>query len=372
MSRKEAPNKEVTKSNPLDQVRQRIDKIDSQIEKLISERAQCALDVATIKRESGEFNFYRPEREAQVLQKIKIKNSGILSDDEMARLFREIMSACLALEQPLKVAYLGPEGTYTQSAALKHFGHSVTTNPVTAIDEIFREVESGSADFGVVPVENSTEGMVNQSMDLFINSPLIICGEVQLRIHHHFLSRLDDKKNIKRIYSHQQSFAQCREWLNSNMVGVSRITVNSNAEAARCAAEENDAAAIAGETAGEIYHLKSVAKNIEDDPQNTTRFLVVGREETAASGNDKTSLMLSSQNRPGALYSLLEPFRRFGVSMTRVESRPARQGMWEYVFFVDIEGHVEDKNIQQALAEVKSSSSMFKVLGSYPKAVFSA
>ena len=361
----------MSSENSLDKVRERIDNIDSQIEKLISERAQCALDVAEIKRAAGEFNFYRPEREAQILNKAKERNSGILSDDEMARLFREIMSACLALEQPLKIAYLGPEGTYTQSAALKHFGHSVTTTPVAAIDEIFREVESGSADFGVVPVENSTEGMVNQSMDMFINSPLIICGEVQLRIHHHFLSRLSDINNIKRIYSHQQSFAQCREWLNSHMVGVERITVNSNAEAARCAAKENDAAAIAGVTAGEIYHLQSIARNIEDDSQNTTRFLVVGKEKTTASGNDKTSLMLSSQNRPGALYSLLEPFRRFGVSMTRVESRPARQGMWEYVFFVDIEGHIDDKNIQQALAEVKNGSSMFKVLGSYPKAAIS-
>jgi len=303
------------------------------------------------------------------LSKIKERQTGALSGDEMARLFREIMSACLALEQKLTVVYLGPEGTYTQSATFKHFGHSVKTSPVSAIDEVFREVESGVADFGVVPVENSTEGMVNQSMDMFIHSPLIICGEVQLRIHHHFLSRVSDIKSIQRIYSHQQSFAQCGEWLNNHMLGVERITVNSNAEAARCAAAENNSAAIAGETAGKIYHLQSIAKNIEDDPQNTTRFLVVGHDKTTASGKDKTTLLLSADNRPGALYGLLEPFRRFGVSMTRVESRPSKQGIWEYVFFVDIDGHVDDKPVQQALAEVKKEALMFKVLGSYPKAV---
>lgn len=357
------------KTHPLAQLRQRIDSIDEQLQELISERAQCAMDVAKVKQAEGDTSYYRPEREALVLQKVKDRNTSVLPDDEMARLFREIMSACLALEQPLNIAFLGPEGTYTQSAALKHFGHSVKTVSCTAIDEVFREVESGNANYGVVPVENSTEGMVNQSMDLFMASPLIICGEVLMRIHHHLLSRIDDITSIKRIYSHQQSFAQCREWLNANMVGVERITVNSNAEAAKHAAQENDAAAIAGETAAELYHLKSVAKNIEDDPENTTRFLVVGRQETQPTGSDKTSIMLSAQNRPGALYSLLEPFRRFGVSMTRVESRPSRRGMWEYVFFVDIDGHIKDKNVASALAAVKGESSMFKLLGSYPKAV---
>lgn len=357
--------------DPLAPLRQRIDEIDEQIQNLLSERANCAVEVAKVKRAAGDSNFYRPEREALILQKIKDRNTGPLSDDEMARLFREIMSACLALEQPLKIAYLGPEGTFTQSAALKHFGHSIKTVSCNAIDEVFREVESGNADYGVVPVENSTEGMVNQAMDMFISSPLIICGEAQLRIHHQLLSRLADIKNIKRIYSHQQSFAQCREWLNSHMAGVEQITVNSNAEAARLAAQENDAGAIAGDTAAEIYHLQTVAKNIEDDSGNTTRFLVISEHETDPTGNDKTSLMLVAQNRPGALYGLLEPFRRFGVSMTRIESRPSRKGVWEYVFFVDVEGHIKDKNIRQALAEVKKEASMLKVLGSYPRASLS-
>lgn len=353
----------------LSAIRDRIDEIDQKLQDLISERAQCALEIAHIKQSMGDNQFYRPEREAQILQKVKERNNGMLSDNEIARLFREIMSACLALEQPLKIAFLGPEGTFTQAAALKHFGHSVTTMSVSAIDEVFREVESGVADYGVVPVENSTEGMVSQTLDLFVSSPIVICGEVLLRIHHHLLSRIADIKSIKRIYSHQQSFAQCREWLNANTIGVERISVKSNAEAARLASKENESAAIAGETAGEIYHLKSIVRNIEDDPENTTRFLVIGREKAKPSGNDKTSLLLSAANRPGALYSLLEPFRRFGVSMTKVESRPSRRGMWEYIFFVDIEGHIDDKNVMQALAEVKSVASMFKVLGSYPKAV---
>jgi len=352
-------------------VRKRIDYIDAQIQDLLSERAQCAFEVAKIKTAAGDTNFYRPEREAQVLQRIKERNTSLLSDDEMARLFREIMSACLALEQPLKVAFLGPDGSYTQSAALKQFGHSVITVPVSAIDEVFREVESDNADYGVVPVENSTEGMVNHSMDMFINSSLKICGEVQLRIHHHLLSNEDDLSNIKRIYSHQQSFAQCREWLNFNMPSVERIVINSNSEAARLASEEKGSAAIAGEIAGELYSLESLAKNIEDHSENTTRFLVISKLTTEASGNDKTSLLLSTPNRPGALYTLLEPLQRSGVSMTRVESRPSKQGVWEYVFFVDVEGHVSDDSVKKALSEIEKNAAMYKVLGSYPRAVIS-
>jgi len=356
-------------SQSLAQLRDRIDQLDTEIQELISLRAQCAVDVAKVKRAEGENNFYRPDREAQILQKIKDRNKGVLSDDEMARLFREIMSACLALEQPLSVAYLGPEGTFTQSAALKHFGHSIKTTSVTAIDEVFREVESESADYGVIPVENSTEGMVNQSMDMFVQSNIIICGEILLPIHHNLMSLTPDLDNIDKIVSHQQSIAQCREWLNTHMSKTERVSVASNAEAARLATLDPRVAAIAGVTAGEIYGLPILASNIEDDPENTTRFLVIGKQEALPSGNDKTSLLMSAQNRPGALYSLLEPFRRFGVSMTKVETRPSRTGMWEYVFFVDIDGHVSDKNVQSALVDVSKSASLFKVLGSYPKAV---
>lgn len=356
-------------NDPLLSVRQQIDEIDEKIQNLLDERARCAIDVAKIKQAKGDTSFYRPEREAQILQRIKDRNSGVLPANEMARLFREIMSACLALEQPLKVSFLGPDGSYTQAAALKQFGHSVKTIPVNAIDEVFREVESGNADYGVVPVENSTEGMVNHSMDMFVNSPLNICGEVQLRIHHQFLSSAENIKAVKRIYSHQQSFAQCREWLNANASGIERIVVNSNSEAARLASKEEGAAAIAGETAGELYNLQTLVKNIEDDPENTTRFLVVSKQKTLPSGNDKTSLLLSTPNKPGALYGLLEPFQKYGVSMTRVESRPSRRAVWDYVFFVDIDGHVDDEVVRKALTEVKTGATMFKVLGSYPKAV---
>lgn len=350
-------------------IREKIDRLDNEIQELITQRAECAKEVGRVKQESDDAIFYRPEREAQVLKKVKERNKGVLPDDEMARLFREIMSACLALEHQLKVAYLGPEGTYTQAATLKHFGHSVDAIPVSTIDEIFREVESGNVNYGVVPVENSTEGMVTQSMDLFVNTGARICGEVNLRIHHNLLTHAPDLKSVKRIYSHQQSLAQCRSWLTANMQGVECVTKSSNAEAARCAAQESDSAAIAGISAAEQYDLPVLVKNIEDEAHNTTRFLVLGNQKTQASGNDKTSLLASVRNRPGALYSLLEPFRKHGISMTRVESRPSKQGMWDYVFFIDIEGHIDDENIKNALQEVEQQAAMLKILGSYPKAV---
>lgn len=353
----------------LDTLRASIDRIDEQLQRLISERASLAKEVGRVKQMSGDVAFYRPEREALVLQKVKARNQGVIPENEMARLFREIMSVCLALEQPLTIAFLGPAGTYTQTAALKHFGHSVCTNPVGAIDEVFREVEAGDAHYGVVPIENSTEGMVNHTLDMFVRSPLQICGEVELRIHHHLLSKATDLKSVKRIYSHQQSFAQCREWLNANMAGVEHIVVKSNAEAARLSSLDPSTAAIAGETAAEIYQLNSLHKNIEDEPDNTTRFLVVGKQKTAPCGRDKTSLLLSTQNKPGALYLLLEPFKRLGLNMTRIESRPSKRGMWDYVFFVDIEGHSEEAHVKAALAEVARESAMFKILGSYPQAV---
>jgi len=360
-------------------IRSKIDRIDNEIQELITQRAQCAIDVAEVKQafvdESTETPvFYRPEREAQVLQKVKDRNSSsgkkaVLPDDEMARLFREIMSVCLALENQLNVAYLGPEGTYTQTAALKHFGHSVKTIPVAAIDEVFREVESGAVNYGVVPVENSTEGMVNQSMDLFVSTSAQICGEVSLRIHHNLLTHATDLKDVKKIYSHQQSLAQCRGWLSVNMQGVECIAKPSNAEAARCVAEDPNAAAIAGVAAAEQYGLPVLASNIEDETHNTTRFLIIGRQKTQASGKDKTSLLLSVRNSSGALYSLLEPFRIHNVSMTRVESRPSKLGMGDYVFFIDIEGHLDDENIKVTLDEVRQHAAMTKILGSYPRAV---
>ena len=363
----------MSEESELQAVRERIDRLDEQVEALISERAAAALEIARIKQAYGAAEtadqFYRPEREVAVLQRVKQRNHGPLSDEEMVRLFRELMSACLALQQPLTVAYLGPEGTYTQAAANKHFGHSVQTRPLGSIGEVFREVESGEAHFGVVPVENSTEGVVSHTLDLFMNSPLYICGEVALRIHHYLLGVGERLEGVRRVYSHQQSLAQCRAWLDTHLPKAQRIALASNAEAARVVRDDAQAAAIASEAAAEMYRLGIMAKNIEDQPENTTRFLVIGRQAAARSGKDKTSLLLSTRNEAGGLYRLLRPLVEHGISMTRIESRPSRRGMWDYVFFVDAQGHIEDDNMREALRELEREAGMYKFLGSYPCAV---
>ena len=354
----------------LQSLRDRIDKLDQQIQSLINERGVVAQEVAKLKESSGKDTaFYRPEREAQVLREILARNSGPIPDEEMARLFREIMSVCLALEMPMTIGYLGPEGTFTQAAALKHFGHSVRTVALDTLDDVFREVESGSAHYGVVPVENSTEGVINHTLDRFMSSSLKICGEVELRVHHNLMGTMQNVEDITRVYSHQQSLAQCREWLDQNLSGIERVSVSSNAKAARIAKDEPGAAAIAGDIAASIYELGILHKNIEDWPDNTTRFLIVGRQETPASGSDKTSLLVSTMNKPGALHRLLNPLASNGISMSRIESRPSRMTMWDYVFFIDIEGHKDDVAVAKALAELEQEAAMLKVLGSYPKAV---
>lgn len=350
-------------------IREEIDAIDEKIQALITERALCAEQVAKTKQENDSGSFYRPDREANVLRRVLARNKGPVADDEMTRLFREIMSVCLALESPLTVAYLGPEGTFTQQAALKHFGHSVNVLALGAIDEVFREVESGNAQFGVVPVENSTEGVISHTLDIFMRSDLKVCGEVQLRVHQHLLSQQSEQGKIKKIVSHQQSLAQCREWLDASMPNVERVGVSSNAEAARIATTEKNTAAIASESAAAIYSLNILASNIEDDPDNTTRFLVIGKIEPVSTGNDKTSLLLSGKNKPGALHDLLGILAKHGINMTRIESRPSRQVAWEYVFFLDLQGHAQDGNVSKALEELKSDAALFKLLGSYPVSV---
>jgi chorismate mutase/prephenate dehydratase len=351
-------------------LRGRIDALDRQIQALIADRARCAQEIGILKQAAGASgNLYRPEREAQVLRRVIETNRGPLSNEEMARLFREIMSACLALEEPLRIAFLGPEGTFTQAAALKHFGKSIHSIPLRAIDEVFREVEAGSADYGVVPVENSTEGVVNHTLDMFLQSPLRICGEVQMRINHHLITRALELKAIRRVYSHRQSLAQCREWLDANMPRVEQIEVGSNGEAASRVRGEADAAAIAGQCAADIYELPTLVRNIEDEPNNTTRFLIIGTQPIQPSGDDKTALLVASLNRPGALFKLLEPLARHDVSMNRIESRPSRRGMWDYVFFIDLDGHFQDEPVAGALAELREQASLFRVLGSYPKGV---
>ncbi len=357
----------------LDQVRQRIDSLDEQIQTLISARAHCAQQVAEIKKtdDPAATVFYRPEREAQVLQKVMARNEGPLDPEEMARLFREIMSACLALEHPMRIAFFGPAGTFTQTAALKHFGHSVQTVPLATIDEVFREVEAGAVNYGVVPVENSTEGVVTHTADSFITSTVRIIGEVQLRIHHHLLTGEGTQEGaISRIYSHQQSLAQCRKWLDAHFPKAERVAVSSNAEAARLIKGEWHSAAIAGETAAELYGLKKLYQCIEDNPKNTTRFLIIGNEAVPRSGDDKTSLVVAMHsNQSGALYGILEPFKNRGINLTRIESRPSQTDAWSYVFFIDFEGHVDDVPVQAALAELEGRVRDLKLLGSYPKAV---
>lgn len=354
----------------LAELRDQIDRLDQQIMDLISARARCAQEVAQVKMAANpdqDVFFYRPEREAQVLRRIKDHNPGPLSGEEMARLFREVMSACLALEKPMHIAFLGPAGTFTQSAALKHFGHSVISVPLPAIDAVFREVESGAAHYGVVPVENSTEGMINHTLDMFMSSPLKICGEVQLRIHHHLMAAPGtDDQAITRIYSHQQSFAQCRQWLDAHRYGIERVAVSSNAEAARRAAAEPGTAAIAGDMAAELYGLEKLANKIEDRPDNTTRFLIIGREAVSPSGHDKSSILVSMRNKPGALYQLLEPFHRHNISLTRIETRPSPSGTWAYVFYIDFEGHMEDPQVSKVLADIDQEAVELKRLGSYP------
>lgn len=350
--------------------RDRIDEIDRELQGRISERAQIAQEIARIKKKMGEVgDAYRPAREAEILRKVIERNQGPLSNETLGRLIREIMSACLSLESPLTVAYLGPEGTYTQAAVYKHFGHFVTARALTAIDEIFREVQAANADYGVVPVENSSEGVVSHTLDLLVSSPLKVSGEVALPVHHHLLSMAIDLAAVRRVYAHAQSLAQCRKWLDGKLANVERVAVASNAEGARLAKSERDAAAIAGKAAAELYGLGTLATNIEDEPDNTTRFLVIGRQNVPRSGQDMTSLLLSVHNRPGALHDLLAPFAQAGVNLTRIESRPSRRAKWDYNFFVDIEGHVEDAHVQSVLQRVQSQAPFFKVLGSYPRTV---
>ncbi len=362
----------MSEARELEQLRQQIDSLDQQIQSLINQRARCAQQVAEVKHKYAQPGepvvFYRPEREAQVLRNVMARNEGPLPNEGMARLFREIMSQCLALEEPLQVAYLGPEGTFTQQAAVKHFGHAVTCRSQISIADVFREVESGAAHYGVVPVENSTEGVVTHTHDSFFDSSLKICGEVALRIHHNLLVKTPDQV-IERIYSHAQSLGQCRRWLDQHYPGVERIAVSSNAEAARRASKEEGSAAIASEAAAELYQLHTQAANIEDRPDNTTRFLIIGRQPTTPSGDDKTSVLIASRNQPGALYQVLEPFHKAGISLTRIETRPARSGTWSYVFFIDFEGHRDDASIAPVMDELRNIAVDFRWLGSYPKSV---
>ena len=355
-------------SDGIGELRRRIDAIDRELLRLFNDRARLAQEVGEIKKKAGEAVLFRPEREAQILAQRQADNTGPLPNSAIAQLYRELMSACMALESPLRIAYLGPEGTFSQAAALKAFGSSASTLACATIDEVFRTVEARQADYAVVPVENSTEGAVGRTLDLMLTTPLSACGEVQLEVHQNLMTRAGSLDAIARVYSHSQSLAQCNGWLNANLARAERIPVASNAEAARRAAADLESGAIAGEIAARIYEVPLLARHIEDDPNNRTRFLIVGAQSVPPSGRDQTSLVMSAPNRPGAVHALLAPLAKHGVSMTRFESRPSRMGRWEYYFFVDLQGHEKDPAIAAALAELRELAPFMKLLGSYPAA----
>jgi len=344
-----------------------IDAVDAELLALLNRRAELVRKVGALK--DGK-RVYRPEREAEILRRVAGAKGGALPAAAVAAVFREIISACRALEQEIRVAYLGPQGTFSEQAVRQHFGHAVAAEPAPTIDEAFRSAESGATQFAVAPAENSTDGVVGRTLDLLLTTPLKICGEVDLRVKQNLLSRMKSLKEIRKIYSHAQSLAQCNGWLGRNLPNAERIPVASNAEAARRAAKEKGAAAIAGEAAAALYRLKALARGIEDDPNNTTRFLVLGQVEPAATGRDRTSLVMSAENKPGAVHALLSPIAANGVSMCRIESRPAkaRSARWEYVFFIDVEGHQTDAKVAAAIDELRARAPFMKVLGSYPAA----
>lgn len=351
--------------NKLKPLREQIDSIDAQILDLLSQRARVAQEVGHVKAETNA-PVFRPEREAQVLRSVADRNPGPLVSADVQTIFREIMSACRALEKRVSVAYLGPAGTFSEQAVYQQFGHAVEGIPCASIDEVFRATEAGTAEFGVVPVENSTEGAINRTLDLLLQTPLRISGEVSIPVHHNLMTSSGSLEGITRICSHYQTLAQCQLWLNQHYPNLERQAVASNGEAARMASEDPTVAAIAGEVAGRNYGLHVVKAHIQDDPHNRTRFSIVGRLQAGSSGKDQTSLVLSVPNKAGAVYNLLAPLANHGVSMTRFESRPARMGTWEYYFYVDVEGHAQDDKVAKALTELKQNAAFFKVLGSYP------
>ena len=349
----------------LKSLRDSIDAVDRRLVELLNERARLAQSVGTVKS-AVNAPVYRPEREAEVLRKVAALNAGPLSETALTGVMREVISACRALERPLQVAYLGPAGTFSELAMVRQFGSGVSGVPCVSIDEVFRAAEAGNVEFAIVPVENSTEGAVSRSLDLLLATPLRILAEVSVPVRHHLLTMAGTLDGVARVYSHPQTFGQCVGWLNQHLPTLERVTVASNAEAARLAAADPTSAAIAGENAASLYGLQIAAEHIQDDPQNRTRFVVLGNQATAPSGRDKTSLILSVPNKAGAVYHMLTPLAQHGVSMTRFESRPARLGAWEYYFYVDIEGHESEPKTAEALRALREVCAYFKSLGSYP------
>jgi chorismate mutase/prephenate dehydratase len=355
-------------TDKLKPLREQIDAIDAQILDLLSRRAKLAQEVGHVKAET-KAPVFRPEREAQVLRGVAERNPGPMGAHEVQTIFREIMSACRSLEKRVTVAFLGPTGTFSEQAVFQQFGSAIETLPCVSIDEVFRATEAGTADFGVVPVENSSEGAINRTLDLMLATTTVISGEVAIPVHHSLMTRTGSMDGVTVVCAHSQALAQCQVWLNLHHPNIERRAVASNAEAAIMASQDPTIAAIASEMAGEQYKLGVVQAHIQDDPHNRTRFAVIGHLHTTPSGSDQTSIVLAVPNKAGAVYNLLKPLAEHGVSMTRFESRPARIGTWEYYFYVDVEGHALDDSVAKALAELKDKAAFFKLLGSYPHAL---
>ncbi|TAJ09940.1 MAG: prephenate dehydratase [Nitrospirae bacterium] len=351
----------------IQQFRKEIDRIDDEILCLLNERSKSVIEIGKLKKESdSNANLHTPGREAEIVNRLMAQNQGPFPNDAIRPVYREIMSASLSLEGPQKVAYFGPAATFTHLACIKKFGASAQYVPVNSIKDVFDEVERGRANFGVVPIENSTEGVVNYTLDMFVDSTLLIYGEVLLEVSHNLLSKTGRLEDITKIYSHPQPIAQCRHWLETNLPQVPVSEVTSTARAAEICATDPTAAAIASELAAQIYGLKIIKARIEDNVHNFTRFLVLSKKAPERTGKDKTSVMISVKDKVGALYDLLRPFASHGLNMTKIESRPSRRKAWEYIFFVDVEGHVEEEPVKKALEEIKSRCLFMKILGSYP------
>ncbi|MEW6001360.1 MAG: prephenate dehydratase [Nitrospirota bacterium] len=349
----------------LDKLRKEIDEIDEEILKLLNKRAEVVIKIAHIKRNENA-RFYSPEREKEILERLTTLNKGPFPNDTLKVIYREILSASLSLEEPLKIACLGPLATFTHLAALRHFGSSASFLPVESIRDVFDAVEAGKTAYGVVPIENSNEGVVSYTLDMFMDYDLKVAAEIMLEITHNLLSGSGDKSKIKKVYSNLHAAAQCRRWLESNLQGIPIVETTSTAKAAELASKDYEAAAIASELAAKVYDLHFVEKDIGDSKQNFTRFLVISKEFPPGTGRDKTSIMFSVKDRPGALYDILSPFKKAKINLTKIESRPSKRKAWEYIFFVDMEGHIDDRRVRKAIEEIKDDCLYLKILGSYP------
>jgi chorismate mutase/prephenate dehydratase len=356
------------KISELHKLRGRIDKTDDEILELLNRRAGYVIEVGNIKR-TEKVKFHTPERERQILKRLTARNNGPFQNEALKSIYREIISASLALEEPLKITCLGPLATFTHLAALRHFGSSTDFIPVDSIKKVFENVETNKAEYGVVPIENSNEGVVSYTLDMFMDSELQVVAEIILQISHNLLSKQRSKSKIKKIYSHPQALAQCRGWIESNLPGIPVAESTSTARAAELAARNRNSAAIASEIAARMYDLNVIEKNIEDSRYNITRFLVISKHFPHKTGNDKTSIMFSIKDRPGSLYGILLPFKKSNINLTKIESRPSKRKAWEYIFFVDMEGHIQDKKVKRAIDQVKKGCFYLKILGSYPQGV---